>query len=135
MEKITQVITSKILRFGCSADKKTGWIDFAVDEQNTLRLAFPVEFPPDIKLALQQLQTHIAEERRKSGLPVIETSYQVAIDRFEFWKDDLNQVAGIRTRYKNGASQDTVIEKALIAQVIEHLTSSLQNFECQTPKH
>jgi len=43
MKKTTQVLVNKALSGGCSADKKTGWIDFNVDEENVLRLTFPVE--------------------------------------------------------------------------------------------
>lgn len=135
MEKISQVITSKILRFGCSEDKKTGWIDFAVDEQNVLRLSFPVEFPPDIKLDLSLLQKHIAEERQKVGLPVVQHTYVDSVERLEFGTDPVNQLAVIRSRFQQGHSQDTVIEKGQIQQTIEFLSSALASFEDQSPKH
>lgn len=135
MEKITQVITSKILRVGCSDDKNTGWLDFSVDEQNVLRLAFPVEFPPDIKLALSLLQKHIAEERQKVGLPVVQHTYVDSVERLEYGTDTVNQVAVIRSRFRHGHSQDTVIEKGQLQQTIEFLSSALASFEDQSPKH
>lgn len=135
MEKISQVITSKILRVGCSDDKKTGWLDFSVDAENTLRLAFPVEYPPEIKLALQLLQKHIAEERQKAGLPAIEHSIQIAVKQLEFWRDDINQVAGIRCRFENGGSSDTPIAMDQLRHTIEFLSAALRDFEGQSPKH
>jgi len=137
MKKTTQVLVNKALRGGCSADKKTGWIDFNVDEENVLRLAFPVELQFDLKLSLQQLQMHISEERKKAGLPVIEKTYTVAVEHHEFARDDINQIALIRTRYKNGASTDTPFEKAQIPQTIEFLKTALADFETQSknPKH
>jgi len=135
MENISQISVDKILGVGCSDDKKTGWIDFSVDGKNALRLAFPVEFPPDIKLALQLLQKHVAEERKKVGLPVIESLYTAAVERLEFWRDDINQIAGIRTRFQNGASTDTPIEKAQIRQTIEFLNAAILAFEAQAAKH
>ncbi len=137
MEKISQVLVNKVLRYDCSDDKKTAWIDFTVDEENVLRLTFPVEFQFDLKLSLQRLQMHISEERKKAGLPVIEKTYTVAVENHEFACDDINQIVLIRTRYKNGASTDTPFEKAQIPQTIEFLKTALSDFESQpkNPKH
>ena len=137
MEKISQVLVNKVLRYDCSDDKKTAWIDFTVDEENVLRLTFPVEFQFDLKLSLQRLQMHISEERKKAGLSVIEKTYTVAVEHHEFARDDINQIALIRTRYKNGASTDTPFEKAQIPQTIEFLKTALADFESQpkNPKH
>lgn len=132
MEKITQVNVSKIIRYGCSDDKATGWLDFPVEAENVLRLAFPVDFPPDIKLQLQILQGHISEERKKVGLPIIERSYVVGVERLEFGRDDLNQLAVIRACLQNGGSTETPLDKTQIAETIEFLKDTLRIFEQQT---
>lgn len=135
MSAIHQVNVSKALSGGCSDDKKTAWVDLYVDAETILRLAFPVEFPPDLKLALQRLQGHISEERRKVGLPDVQASYTTTVERLEYGRDDLNQIAVIRSRFGHGGSQDTVIEKGQIQQTIEFLSSALASFENQNPKH
>lgn len=123
------IIVTEALRYGWLPDTKQSWIDLKVDDENTLRLTFADEFPPTLKLCLQALQGHVADERRKAGLPVIEHSYVAQIERLEFGHDDVNQVAIIRTRFQNGASQDTVIEKAQIPETIEYLKNAFQKFE------
>jgi len=73
---------------------------------------FPAEFPADLKLAIQQLQRFVTEERRKVGLPAIEATYAVAVNHLEYGVDEINQIAVIRARFQNGACTDTPIEKA-----------------------
>ena len=137
MKKTTQVLVNKVLSGGCSDDKKIAWIDFTVDQENVLRLAFPVKFQFDLKLSLQQLQLHISEDRKKAGLPVIEDTCIVAVERLEYYHDDINQIALIRTRFQNGAASDIPIEKAQIPQLIEFLNKALAAFGTQSknPKH
>ncbi len=124
-----QVVVTEALRYGWEPETKQSWVDLKVDDENTLRLKFPDEFPPMFKICLQALQGHVSEERRKSGLPAIEHTYVVAVQRLEFHRDDVNQIALIRTRFQNGASQDTPIEKKHIRQTIEFLVTALQAFE------
>ena len=90
---------------------------------------FADEFPPSLKLSLQQVQAHVAEEKRKAGLPVLQHTYVEAVERLEFGRDDVNQIALIRVRFQNGAERDTPIEKAQIRQTIEFLETALQEFE------
>ncbi len=129
MADIQSVIVTQALKGGWLKDKRQSYIDLKIDEDNTLRLTFPDEFPPDLKLSLQRLQGHVAEERKKAGLPVIEHSYIQAVQRLEFGRDDVNQIAIIRTRFQNGGSQDTPIEMAQIQETIEFLKTALQAFE------
>ena len=124
-----EVVVTDALGYGWVLEKKQSWIDLKIDDENTLRLAFPDEFPPTLKICLQALQGHVAEERRKAGLPVIEHTYVAAVQRLEFARDDVNQIAVIRTRFQNGASQDTPIEKGQIRDTIEFLEKALQAFE------
>lgn len=137
METTTQIVVDKALRYGWIPETKQSWIDLKVDDENILKLTFADEFPPDLKLCLQQLQGHVSEERQKVGLPVIEHTYLQPVKRLEYHRDDLNQIALIRTRFQNGASTDTPIEKAQIQQTIEFLTKALQEFEnlSKTQKH
>ena len=132
MVNTTQIKVIEALKGDWVPETKECWIDLKVDEENTLRLTFPDNFPSALKLALQKLQGHVSEQRRKVGLPVIESTYTVAIKHLEFFHDDINQVAGIRTHFQNGASQDTVFEKAHLRPTIEHLTSALVRFENQS---
>ena len=57
------------------------------------------------------------------------------VEKLEFGRDDINQIALIRTRFQNGASTDTPIEKAQIRQTVEFLNAALQAFEAPTEKH
>ena len=132
MTTTNQIIVTEALRYGWMLETKQSWIDLKVDEDNTLRLTFPDDFPPDIKLCLQTLQRHVAEERRKAGLPAIESTYLEAVERLEYGHDDVNQIALIRVRFRNGGSQDTPIEKNQIQQTIEFLTSTLLDFKNQS---
>ena len=124
-----QVVVTKALRYGWVPEKQQSWVDLKIDDDNTLRLAFPDEFPPTFKICLQALQGHVAEERRKAGLPLIEHTYVGLVQRLEFARDNLNQIAVVRTRFQNGASQDTPIEKGQISETIEFLEAALQAFE------
>ena len=135
MANTQQVNVNKVVSGGCSDDKKTAWIDFPIDNETVLRIAFPVEFPPELKLALQQLQGHISEERRKAGLPDIQSSYTTTVERLEYGRDDLNQLAVIRSSFANGGSQETIIEKGQINQTIDFLKNALEAFEAQETKH
>ena len=132
-----QVIITEALRYGWVPETKQSWVDLKIDEENTLRLMFADEFPPSLKLCLQQLQAHVAEERKKAGLLVLEHTYIGAVERLEYGRDDLNQIVIIRTRFQNGASQDTPIGKAQIQETIEYLESALQAFEnlSKFPEH
>lgn len=124
-----QVVVTEALKYGWVPETKQSWVDLKIDEENTLRLMFADEFPPTLKLCLQQLQAHVAEERKKAGLPVLEHTYIEAVERLEFARDDVNQIALIRVRFQNGAARDTPIEKAQIQETIEFLKNALQEFE------
>ena len=124
-----QVVVTEPLKYGWVPETKHSWIDLKVDEENTLRLMFADEFPPTLKLCLQNLQGHVAEEKKKAGLPVLEQTYMEKVERLEFGRDDVNQVALIRVCFQNGATRDTPIEKAQIPDTIEFLTDALQAFE------
>ena len=124
-----QVVVTEALRYGWVPEKQQSWVDLKIDDDNTLRLAFPEEFPPTLKICLQALQGHVSEEKRKAGLPAIEHAYMTAVKRLEYGRDDVNQIALIRTRFQNGASQDTPIEKGQIRETIEFLETALQEFE------
>lgn len=132
MTTTNQITVTEALRYGWMPETKQSWIDLKVDEDNTLRLTFLDEFPPHIKLCLQTLQRHVTEERRKAGLPAIESTYLEAVERLEYGRDDVNQIALIRTRFQNGGSQDTPIEKNQLQKTIEFLTSALEIFENQS---
>ena len=124
-----QVVVTEALKFGWMPEIKQSWVDLKIDEENTLRLMFADEFPPTLKLCLQNLQAHVAEEKKKAGLPVLEQSYVEAVERLEFGRDDVNQIALIRVRFRDGAVRDTPIEKAQIQETIEFLKNALQEFE------
>ena len=130
-----QVVVTDALGCGWIEETKQSWIDLKIDDGNTLRLIFTDEFPPTFKLRLQQVQAHATEERKKAGLPVLETAYVEKIDRMEFGMDEINQVVLIRTRFQNGATQDTALEKARIQPTIEFLESALEAFENPPSKH
>lgn len=123
------VIVTEALKYGWMPETKQSWVDLKIDEENTLRLMFADEFPPTLKLCLQNLQAHVAEERKKAGLPVLEHTYVEAVKRLEFGRDDVKQIALIRVRFQNGAARDTPIEKAQIQDTIEFLKNALQAFE------
>ena len=125
----TQVVVTEALRFGWLPDTEQSWVDLKIDEENTLRLAFADDFPPMLKLCLQQGQKHTAEERKKVGLPVIEHAHMETVERLEFGRDDVNQIALIRVRFQNGASRDTPIEMGQIQETIEFLKTALREFE------
>ena len=129
METTTQIIVTDAIGYGWIPETKQSWIGLKVDEDNTLRLTFADEFPPELKLCLQALQGHVAEERKKANLPVIEHKVTVAVKQTEYWQDPLNQIAGIRTRFVNGGYADVPIAKSQIQQTIEFLTESLRAFE------
>ena len=124
-----QVVVTEALGYGLVPEKHQAWVDLKIDDDNTLRLAFSDDFPAMFKICLQVLQGHVAEERRKAGLPAIEHTYIGTVQRLEFGRDDVNQIVLIRTRFQNGASQDTPIEKAQIRETIEFLETALQAFE------
>ena len=124
-----QVVVTEAFRYGWVPEKQQAWVDLKINDDNTLRLAFSDDFPATFKICLQVLQGHIAEERQKAGLPAIEHTYVGIVQRLELARDDLNQIALIRTRFQNGASQDTPIEKKHIRQTIEFLEAALQAFE------
>lgn len=124
-----QVVVTEALRYGWVPEKQQSWVDLKIDNDNTLRLAFSDDFPPTLKICLQALQGHVAEERRKAGLPLIEHAYVDAIDRIEFATDEINQVAVIRTHYQNGGSRDTALEKNHIQPTIQFLKKALRAFE------
>ena len=124
-----QFVVTEALKYGWIPEKQESWVDLKIDDDNTLRLAFSDDFPATFKICLQVLQGHIAEERRKAGLPAIEHTYVGIVQRLEFGRDDVNQIALIRTRFQNGASQDTPIEKGQIRETIEFLETALQAFE------
>ena len=124
-----QVVVTEALRYGWVPEKHQAWVDLKIDDDNTLRLAFSDDFPAMFKICLQVLQGHVAEERRKAGLPVIEHTYLEAVKHLEFGRDDVNQIALIRVRFQNGAARDTPIEKAQIQDTIEFLKNALQAFE------
>ena len=63
---------------------------------------------------------------------MISESFVTEIKNHEYWRDDIDQIAMIRTRFQNGGSQDTPIEKEQIQQTIEFLTSALEIFENQS---
>ena len=122
-------IITEVLKYGWVPETKLSWVDLKMDEENTLRLMFADGFTPTLKLSLQQVQAHVAEERKKAGLPVLEHTYIEAVERLEFGRDDVNQIATIRVRFQNGAARDTPIEKAQIRETIEFLENALQEFE------
>ena len=124
-----QIVVTDVLQYGWFRETRQSWIELKIDDNNTLQLTFPDEFPPTLKLGLQVLQGHVAEERQKAGLPIIEHTYMQAVQHHEFHQDMINEVALIRTRFQNGASQDTPIEKHQIPQVVEFLSRALQAFE------
>ena len=124
-----QVVVTEALKYGWIPEKQQSWVDLKIDDDTTLRLAFSDDFPATFKICLQVLQGHIAEERRKAGVPAIEDAYVGIVQRLEFGRDDVNQIALIRTRFQNGPSQDTPIEKGQIRETIEFLETALQAFE------
>jgi len=105
------------------------YMDLHVDKETTLRLSFPDNLIPSLIFSLHSLQGLAAEQRRKFRLPAISSSFVTEIKDQEYWRDDINQIAMIRTRFQNGGSQDTPIEKEQIQQTIEFLTSALLEFE------
>ena len=124
-----QVVVTEALSYGWVPEKQQSWVDLKIDNDNTLRLAFSDDFPPTLIICLQALQGLVAEERRKAGLPAIEHTYVGIVKHLEFARDDVNQIALIRTRFQNGASQDTPIEKGQIRETIEFLEAAVQAFE------
>lgn len=120
---------SAVTKCGYMIDAKKAWIELKVDDDNAIRIVFPEDFPPTLGLAVQQVQGHMADERRAKGLPVLETSYVAKVKQLEFGCDDVNQVAVIRTRFENGASQDTPLSPKQISDTIQFLQTSLDHFE------
>ena len=108
------------------------YMDLHVDKETTLRLSFPDDFIPSLIFSLHSLQGLAVEQRRKFRLPALSSSFVTEIKDQEYWRDDINQIAMIRTRFQNGGSQDTPIEKNQIQQTIEFLTSTLLDFENQS---
>ncbi|HEY8119410.1 MAG TPA: hypothetical protein VIE91_09240 [Methylophilaceae bacterium] len=137
MANLAEVSVNGISKYGYIIDSNIAWIGFNVNDGNELRILFPATFQADIKLVLMLLQKSIADERSAVGLPAIESTYTVAVERLEYGRDDIQQIALIRTRFQNGASTDTPIEKAQIQQTIEFLQTALETFENQpaNPAH
>ena len=124
-----QVVVTEAMAGGWFPDTQQSWIDLKIDDENTLRLVFADDFPPTLKLCLQQGQKHTAEERKKAGLPLLEQTYVETVERIEFGRDDVTQIALIRTHFQNGAVRDTPVAKKHIRQTIEFLEAALQAFE------
>lgn len=135
MSEIMQVVIGQLKSGGCSDDKKLAWIDVQLTDGNMLRVAFPSDMPADLIFSLQRLQGHIAEEKRKAGLPVVETKIQGSIKQVEFGVDALNQLAVLTTRLDSGESISAVLAKDNLPSAIQFLTAALRDFEGQSPKH
>ena len=116
---------------GSPAGGETGFLDIDTSEGRQ-RLVFTDEMAEELIWALRQVQGLIQTERLKAGKHAIQHRYVVEIDRFEFLLDQLNEVAVVRTRYKNGASQDLAIERKLIPEVAKFLTGAVEKFESQS---
>lgn len=135
MSEIMQVVIGQLKSGGFSDDKKLAWIDVQLTDGNMLRVAFPSDMPANLIFSLQRLQGHISEEKRKAGLPVVETKIQGSIKQVEFGVDALNQLAVLTTRLDSGESTSAVLAKENIPSAIQFLSSALRDFEGQTPKH
>ena len=131
MAQTHQVQVKRALNGDCDIDQGIAWINFEVDDNNTLRLVVPEDHLARLKLAIQQLQGTSADKRRERGWPILETAYTTKVKQVEIGTDDQNQIVVIRTRFENGASQDTPLGKKQIRDTIEYLTRALEQFENQ----
>jgi len=129
MVTTTQIVVTEPLRYGWTRETEQSYIELKVDEENTLRLAFNDRLYFQIKLCLQTMQGHVNEERRKAALLVIEDTILTPIKNLEYGRDDINQIAMIRTYYQKGGSLDMHIQKSHLKETIEFLQGALQAFE------
>lgn len=121
----------KPIRGGSPAGGETGFVELET-EGGPHKLVFTDEVAENIILALRQVQGSIQTERLKAGKPAIQNRYMAEIDRFEFLLDHLNEVAVVRTRFTNGASQDLAIDRKRIPEVAQFLSGAVQKFEGQS---
>ena len=137
MSEILNVVVTQIAKFGWEQDKRHCWMDFNLNEETALRLSFSGEFLSELKIVLQQLEGLVSDDGENGGLPKTETTQVNPIDRIEFGIDRANQLALLRTRFKDGESQDTVLEKGHIQPTIQHLKECAEEFENRprAPKH
>jgi len=116
-------------RFGWIKDTECSWIELDTKEGPNIRVIFPDDFPPEFKFRLQELQSHVSDERRKVGMPIVERVFDTAIDGWEYGYDPVNQAATITTRFQNGARQTTVFPKDEIPNTIKRLQHVLEEIE------
>ena len=135
MPKTAKVSSNRVVSAGVNVETEKAWLDFEVTDGSLLKVILPEKHLPRLKLSIQQLQAESADKRRSAGLKVFEESYLQKIKQIEFGQDALHQVALIRTRFENGISQDTVLQKPQIRDAIQFLTSLLAEFEKDTGRH
>ena len=104
-----------------------------IDDTNKLHLIVPDQKIGDLIYALQRLQNLALEQRKKAGLPVIATTFVGDIKNLEYLRDDINQIAVIKSHYTDGTSDNMPIEKQWLKSTIAFLVDALQAFENQSP--
>jgi hypothetical protein len=118
------------LQLGAPAGGETGWIVVeAQDGQH--RLSFAPDTATDLILALQQAKQAIHAERKKAGKPPLETTYVKEVQQIEYGADALNQVALLRTRFKDGSSQELPLSRKQAQDIAKFLADAEQKFQEQ----
>ena len=132
MVNTTQIKVTEALKGDWMPDTKEYQFDLKIDDANTLCLIFPDQKMVDLIFALQRLQDLAVEQRKKIGISPLITAYVKNINKMEFGRDDINQIAVLKSHYTDGTSQLTPLEKKWLSQTIQHLTNALRVFENQS---
>ena len=120
----------KPLRLGAPAGGDTGFVVVQAEDA-AHHLNFSLDTANDLILALQQAKQAIHTERQKAGKPPIQTAIVKEVVQIEYGVDVLNQVMVLRTKFKDGSSQDLPIGRKQIPDIHQFLNSAQQTFEAQ----
>lgn len=135
---MTEVFSARVKRSLGSAWEsisKRAMLLFELEDGMRLELTFDDSLAPQFCLDFQKLPGFIEDERKKQGLPVVQQTVIKRVAATEYGSDDFQQAVLIRTRFTDGTTQDTPIEKNALPELIRFMQAKLSEFDRGVEKH